>query len=62
MIAYLDVVSREVKAHAFVIMIMEQADWHKALRVPYSLLILFLGARSPEIITMERSWHYTRNR
>jgi transposase len=63
MSAFLEMVSREVAARDFVIMIMDQAGWHKAkaLRVPDNIVILFLPPKSPEINPIERLWHFMRS-
>lgn len=63
MAAFLGVLSREVDPGDFVVLIMDQAGWHKsrALRVPDNIVILFLPPKSPEINPVERLWHYMRS-
>ena len=61
--AFLEILSREVERGDFVVLIMDQAGWHKSrkLRVPDNIVILFLPPKSPEINPVERLWHYMRS-
>jgi len=63
MSAFLNVLSKEVEAGDFVVLIMDQAGWHKSgrLRVPDNIAVLFLPPKSPEINPVERLWHYMRS-
>lgn len=60
--AFLGILSREVEAGDVVVLIMDQAGWHKSgkLRVPDNITILLLPPKSPEINPVERLWHYMR--
>ena len=61
--SFLRVLSSEVAPHDFVVLIMDQAGWHKsrALRVPDNIVVLYLPPKSPEINPVERLWHYMRS-
>ncbi|MCC6428917.1 MAG: IS630 family transposase [Phycisphaerales bacterium] len=61
--AFLNVLSGEVDPGDFVVLIMDQAGWHKskALKVPDNIVILYLPPKSPEINPVERLWHYLRS-
>lgn len=61
--SFLRVLSREVEPGDFVVLIMDQAGWHKsrALQVPENIVILYLPPKSPEINPVERLWHYMRS-
>lgn len=63
MSSFLRVLSSEVEPGDFVVLIMDQAGWHKsrALRVPDNIAILFLPPKSPEINPVERLWNYMRS-
>ena len=60
--AFLRVLSGEVEPNDFVVLIMDQAGWHKAkaLEVPDNIVILYLPPYSPELNPVENLWHYTR--
>jgi hypothetical protein len=67
--AFLHVLSSEVDTGDFVILIMDQAGWHKskALVVPDNIVILHLPPYSPELNPIENLWrsmrsHYLSNR
>lgn len=61
--AFLSVLSSELEPGDFVVLIMDQAGWHKAraLRVPDNIAILYLPPKSPELNPVERLWHYMRS-
>lgn len=61
--AFLGILSREVEPEDFVVLIMDQAGWHKSgkLRLPDNIVILLLPPKSPEINPVERLWHYMRS-
>lgn len=61
--SFLDVLSSEVEAGDFVVLLMDQAGWHKAraLRVPDNIVILYLPPKSPELNPVENLWHYMRS-
>jgi len=60
---FLEVLSREVEPGDFVVLLMDQAGWHKAraLRVPDNMVVLFLPPYSPELNPVENLWQYTRS-
>jgi transposase len=61
--AFLRVLSEEVGADDFVVLIMDQAGWHKAkaLEVPGNIVILYLPPYSPELNPAENLWAYLRS-
>lgn len=61
--AFLGVLSAEVDEGDFVILIMDQAGWHKAkaLVVPENIVILLLPPYSPELNPVENLWGYMRS-
>ena len=61
--AFLRVLSGEVGPNDFVVLIMDQAGWHKAraLDVPDNIVILYLPPYSPELNPTENLWQFTRS-
>lgn len=61
--AFLRVLSSEVDPGDVVVLIMDQAGWHKAkaLEVPANIVILYLPPYSPELNPVERLWAYLRS-
>lgn len=61
--AFLRVLSSEVEPNDFVVLIMDQAGWHKAraLEPPDNIVVLFLPPYSPELNPTENLWQYTRS-
>lgn len=61
--AFLEVLSSEVEPKDFVVLIMDQAGWHKAkaLKVPDNIVVLYLPAYSPELNPVENLWQYLRS-
>jgi transposase len=60
---FLRTLSAEVDPGDFVVLIMDQAGWHKsrALVVPGNIVILHLPPYSPELNPVERLWAYLRS-
>lgn len=60
--AFLGVLSGEIDPGDFVVLIMDQAGWHKAraLEVPDHIVILYLPPYSPELNPVENLWGYMR--
>jgi transposase len=60
--AFLRVLSGEVDPGDLVVLIMDQAGWHKsgALEVPDNIVILYLPPYSPELNPVENLWGYMR--
>lgn len=63
MSAFLRVLSGEVDPGDFVVLIMDQAGWHKAkaLVVPDTIVILLLPPHAPELNPVENLWAYMRS-
>lgn len=61
--AFLGVLASEIDPGDCVVLIMDQAGWHKAraLKVPDAIVILYLPPYSPELNPVERLWHYLRS-
>jgi transposase len=61
--AFLKVLSAEVDPGDLVVLIMDQAGWHKAraLVVPENIVILYLPPYSPELNPVENLWGYMRS-
>jgi transposase len=61
--AFLKVLSSEVDPGDLVVLIMDQAGWHKAkaLVVPENTVILYLPPYSPELNPVENLWGYMRS-
>lgn len=61
--AFLNVLSSEVNATDSVILIMDQAGWHRSKRliVPDNIVILLLPPYSPELNPVENLWAYMRS-
>jgi transposase len=60
--AFLKVLAAELDPGDVVVLIMDQAGWHKAraLRVPDNIVILYLPPYSPELNPVENLWGYMR--
>ncbi|MBX9735756.1 MAG: IS630 family transposase [Phycisphaerales bacterium] len=61
--AFLKVLSGEVDDGDLVVLIMDQAGWHKAkaLMVPENIVVLYLPPYSPELNPVENLWGYMRS-
>jgi transposase len=61
--AFLEVLSSEVDPGDLVVLIMDQAGWHRAraLVVPGNIVILHLPPYSPELNPVENLWGYMRS-
>lgn len=61
--AFLKIVSREVEPHDHVVLIMDQAGWHrsKMVQLPKNITVLFLPPYSPELNPVERLIGYLRS-
>lgn len=44
-----------------VILVMDRAGWHKGLRVPNNIEIIYLPPYSPELNPVERLWQYLKD-
>ncbi len=61
--AFLKILSGEIDAGDLVILLMDQAGWHKAkaLVVPENIVILYLPPYSPQLNPVENLWGYMRS-
>jgi transposase len=57
------ILDRERKADEHIVLIMDQAGWHKSkqLRMPEGITGLLLPSYSPELNPTENLWHYLRS-
>jgi transposase len=44
-----------------IILVMDNAGWHKGLKVPHNIEIIFLPPYSPELNPIERLWKYMKD-
>ncbi len=60
---FLEVLAREVDPGDFVVLLMDQAGWHKAraVAVPDNIVILFLPPYASELNPVENLWGYMRS-
>ena len=61
--AFLQMLSGELKAGEFAVLVLDGAGWHraKATRVPDNVVCLLLPPYSPELNPVENLWHYLRS-
>ncbi|MDZ5761744.1 IS630 family transposase domain protein [Candidatus Cyrtobacter comes] len=43
-----------------IILVMDGAGWHKGLKIPGNIEILYLSPYSPELNPVERLWQYIK--
>lgn len=60
---HLRFISEEVGDDVHVILVLDQAGWHKAkgLKIPKNITLLYLPAYSPELNPIERLWAYIKS-
>lgn len=60
---HLEFISQEAGPKTHVVLVLDQAGWHKAkaLKVPANLTLLSLPSYSPELNPAERIWDYMRS-
>jgi transposase len=44
-----------------IILVMDNAGWHKSLKIPENIEIVFLPPYSPELNPVERLWKYLKD-
>ena len=61
--AHLDFISKEAGSQTQVVLVLDQAGWHRAkdLRTPENITLLPLPAYSPELNPIERLWAYLKS-
>ena len=59
---HLDLISKEIKTHA--VIVMDKAGWHrsKQLEIPSNITILFLPPYSPELNPNENFWQQLKSK
>lgn len=60
---FLRIVSQEAEPEDHLVLIMDQAGWHRSngLRLPDNITILLLPPYSPELNPVENLWHYLKS-
>jgi transposase len=60
---FLQILAAEIKPGEHVVLIMDQAGWHKSkgLKLPERITVLLLPPYSPELNPVENLWHYLRS-
>ena len=60
---YLRMLSEHLGSNEVMVLIMDQAGWHKCrrLKVPENIFVLYLPPYSPELNPVERLWAYLRS-
>jgi transposase len=60
---FLQMLAAEIGPDEHVVLIMDQAGWHKsrAVKLPESITVLLLPPYSPELNPVENLWHYLRS-
>ena len=60
---HLRFISEQVGSDIHVILVLDQAGWHKAkaLEIPDNISLLYLASYSPELNAIERLWAYLKS-
>lgn len=58
---HLEAISERIANDSHGVVIMDRAPWHKALKIPDNLTIIYLPAYSPELNPQENVWEYLKN-
>ena len=58
---FLDAFASTLTGEQRVMLVMDQAGWHKGLVVPKNLELIFLPPYSPELNPVERLWKYIKD-
>src|SRR5690606_10215120 len=60
---FLEMLAAEVNNNEHIVLIMDQAGWHKskALKLPDCITVLLLPPYSPELNPVENLWHHLRS-
>ena len=60
---FLKMLAAEVKSDEHVVLIMDQAGWHRSrtMELPDCITVLLLPPYSPELNPVENLWHYLRS-
>lgn len=59
--AHLEAISESIPGSNHGVVVMDRAPWHKALKVPGNLTLIYLPAYSPELNPQENVWEYLKN-
>lgn len=58
---HIDTVSDRIPSKHHAVMIMDNAPWHKGLKLPDNITIIYLPPYSPELNAHENIWEYLKN-
>lgn len=58
---HLKAISARVNENSHAVLIMDRAPWHKSLKTPDNITIIFLPSYSPELNSQENIWDYIRS-
>ena len=58
---HLRTVSYTIPNDRHAVMLMDKAPWHKSLKVPTNITIVYLPSYSPELNACENIWEYLKN-
>ena len=58
---YLQAVSETISGDRHALMVMDRAPWHKSLRIPENITIVYFSSYSPELNAYANVWEYLKN-
>jgi len=58
---HLQAVSNTIPSDRHGVMLMDKAPWHRSLKVPANITIVYLPSYSPELNACENVWEYLKN-
>ncbi len=61
MTLHLQAISKTIAENAHAVIIMDRAPWHKSVKVPNNITIIYLPSYSPELNPVEQVWDFLRS-